>query len=178
MTRILVVEDSSTQARFLKDTLVSEGFCVTVTRNGAEALDEICRQPPHLVLTDLIMPIMNGLELVEQMRKRFPRVPTVLITEYGSEDVVAEALLRGAVGYIPKRRIETDLLRTLESVLGLAKANPRHQKLLDCWTSNELRFVLDNDLSVVPHLVSHLQDCVGLMRLCDDTSLLRTAIAL
>jgi len=38
--------------------------------------------------------------------------------------------------------------------------------------------VLDNDLSVVPHLVSHLQDCVGLMRLCDDTSLLRTAIAL
>ncbi|HLQ46740.1 MAG TPA: ATP-binding protein, partial [Planctomycetaceae bacterium] len=47
-----------------------------------------------------------------------------------------------------------------------------------CWTSNELRFVLDNDLSVVPHLVSHLQDCVGLMRLCDDTSLLRTAIAL
>src|SRR5207249_1723543 len=103
MTRILVVEDSSTQARFLKHTLVSEGFCVTVARNGAEALDEIGRQPPHLVLTDLIMPIMNGLELVEQMRKRFPRVPAVLVTEYGSEDVVAEALLRGAVGYIPKR---------------------------------------------------------------------------
>src|SRR5712692_7999404 len=99
MTRILVVEDSPTQARFLKDTLASEGFCVTVTRNGAEALDEIGRQPPHLVLTDLFMPVMNGLELVEQIRKRFPRVPAVLITEYGSEEVAAEALQRGAVGY-------------------------------------------------------------------------------
>ncbi len=178
MTRILVVEDSLTQATYLKSKLVSEGFSVTVAQGGAEALDAIGRQPPHLVLTDLLMPGIDGLELVEQVRKLFPRVPTILITGFGSEEVAAEALQRGAVGYIPKRRIEADLMRTLESVLGITKANPRHQKLLDCWKSNDLRFVLDNDLSVVPHMASHLQDCVGLMGLCDETGLLRLGIAL
>ncbi len=178
MSRILVVEDSRTQSTVLKGTLESHGFEVTVADNGAAALEAISRQAPHAVLTDLLMPVMNGLELVEQIRKRFPRVPTILVTEYGSEEVAAEALQRGAVGYIPKRRIGTDLVPSLERVLGIAKANPRHQKLIDGLLTNELRFVLDNDLSVVPHLVSHLQDCVGLMRLCDETAQLRLGIAL
>jgi CheY-like chemotaxis protein len=170
MSRILVVEDSRTQSTVLKGTLESHGFEVTVAENGVAALEAISRQAPHAVLTDLLMPVMNGLELVEQIRKRFPRVPTILVTEYGSEEVAAEALQRGAAGYIPKRRIANDLVPSLERVLGIAKANPRHQKLIDGLLTNELRFVLDNDLSVVPHLVSHLQDCVGLMRLCDETA--------
>ena len=178
MSRILVVEDNRAQLILLQATLESQGYEVTVAENGTRALEAITRQPPHVVLTDLLMPVMNGLELVEQIRKRFPRVPTILITEYGSEDVAAEALQRGAAGYIPKRRIETDLVPSLERVLGIAKANPRHQKLIDGLMTNELNFVLDNDLSVVPHLVSHLQDCVGLMQLCDETAQLRLGIAL
>ena len=178
MSRILVVEDSRTQSAFLKETLESHGFNVAVAENGTAALDAIGRQTPHVVLTDHLMPDMNGLELVEKIRKRFPRVPTILITDYGSEEVAAEALHLGAAGYIPKRRIATDLVRSLERVLGIAKANPRHQKLIDSLKTNELQFVLDNDLSVVPHLVSHLQDCVGLMHLCDETAQLRLGIAL
>ncbi|MFM9964313.1 MAG: response regulator [Planctomycetaceae bacterium] len=178
MSRILIVEDSLTQSTLLKEALRSHGFEVTVAEDGAAALEAISRQPPHAVLTDLLMPVMNGLELVEQIRKRFPRVPTILVTEYGSEDVAAEALHRGAVGYIPKRRLKSDLVPSLERVLGIAKANPRHKKLIEELTSNELRFELDNDLSVIPHLVSHLQDCVGLMQLCDETAQLRLGIAL
>lgn len=178
MSRILVVEDSRTQSAFFKSVLESHGFEVTAVKDGHAALDAIRRQPPHVVLTDLLMPMMTGLELVELVRKQFPRVPTVLITEFGSEEIAAEALHRGAAGYIPKRRIESDLVPCLERVLGIAKANPRHQKLIDGLTSNELRFVLDNDLALVPHLVSHLQDCVGLMQLCDETAQLRLGIAL
>lgn len=178
MSRILVVEDSQTQSVLLKGVLESHGFEVTVVEDGASALESMAWQPPHVVLTDMLMPGMSGLELVEQIRKRFPRVPTILITEYGSEEVAAEALHRGAVGYIPKRRINTDLVPALERVLGIAKANPRHQKLIEGLAANDLRFVLDNDLSVVPHLVSHLQDCVGLMHLCDATVQLRLGIAI
>ena len=178
MSRILVVEDSHTQSVLLRGVLEAHGFEVTVVEEGNAALEAIALQPPHVVLTDMLMPGMDGLELVEQVRKRFPRVPTILITEYGSEDVAAEALRRGAVGYIPKRRIDSDLVPSLERVLGIAKANPRHRKLIDGLASNELRFELDNDLSVVPHLVSHLQDCVGLMQLCDETAQLRLGIAL
>ena len=178
MSRILVVEDSHSQRVLLKGVLEAHGFEVTVVEDGGAALEAISRQPPHVVVTDMLMPGMNGLEVVEQVRKRFPRVPTILITEYGSEDVAAEALHRGAVGYIPKRRIDSDLVPCLERVLGIAKANPRHRKLIDGLVTNELRFELDNDLSVVPHLVSHLQDCVGLMQLCDETAQLRLGIAL
>lgn len=178
MSRILVVEDSRTQDAFFKGVLESHGFEVTVVESGAAALEAIHRQPPHVVLTGLLMPVMNGLELVEQVRKQFPRIPTVLITEFGSEEIAAEALHRGAAGYIPKRRIESNLVPCLERVLGIAKANPRHQKLIDGLAHNELRFVLDNDLSMVPHLVSHLQDCAGLMQLCDETAQLRLGIAL
>ncbi len=178
MSRILVVEDSHSQSVLLKGVLEAHGFEVTIVAEGIAALEAISRQPPHVVVTDMLMPGMNGLELVEQVRKRFPRVPTILITEYGSEDVAAEALHRGAVGYIPKRRIDSDLVPCVERVLGIAKGNPRHRKLIDELVTNELRFVLDNDLSVVPHLVSHLQDCVGLMQLCDETAQLRLGIAL
>lgn len=178
MSRILVVEDSHSQRVLLKGVLESHGFEVTAVEEGGAALDAVSRQQPHVVVTDMLMPGMDGLELVEQIRKQFPRVPTILITEYGSEDVAAEALHRGAVGYIPKRRIDSDLVPSLERVLGIAKANPRHQKLIDELVTNDLSFKLDNDLSMVPHLVSHLQDCVRLMRLCDETALLRLGIAL
>lgn len=178
MSRILVVEDNRSQSMLLKRVLESQGFEVTLADEGVAALEAITRQPPHVVVTDMLMPGMNGLELVAQVRKRFPRVPTILITEYGNEDVAAEALHRGAVGYIPKRRIDSDLVPCVERVLGIAKANPRHRKLIDELVTNELRFELDNDLSVVPHLVSHLQDCVGLMQLCDETAQLRLGIAL
>lgn len=178
MSRILVVEDSRSQSVLLRGVLESEGFEVTIVEDAVSALDAIAKQPPHVVVTDMLMPGMNGLELIVEVRRRFPRVPTVLITEYGSEDAAAEALSRGAVGYIPKRRIDSDLVPCLERVLGIAKANPRHRKLIDGLNTSELRFVLDNDLSVVPHLVSHLQDCVGLMQLCDETEQLRVGIAL
>ncbi len=178
MSRVLVVEDSHSQSVLLKGVLQAHGFEVTVVADGGAALESITRRQPHVVVTDMLMPGMDGLELVEQIRKRFPRVPTILITEFGSEDIAAEALHRGAVGYIPKRRIDSDLVPCVERLLAIARGNPRHQKLIDELVTNELRFVLDNDLSVVPHLISHLQDCVGLMQLCDETAQLRLGIAL
>jgi CheY-like chemotaxis protein/anti-sigma regulatory factor (Ser/Thr protein kinase) len=178
MSRVLLVEDSRTQSAFLNGFLSSHGFEVQITENGADAIAEIRRRPPHVVLTDYRMPGMSGLELIAAIRKQFPRVPTLMITEFGNEDVAAEALKLGAVGYVPKRRIDADLLSMLQNVLGIAAANPRHRKLIDGLLMNELSFELTNDLSVIPHLVSHLQDCVGLMQLCDETALMRLGIAL
>jgi CheY-like chemotaxis protein len=178
MSRVLLVEDSRTQSVYLKGFLSSHGFEVQIAENGADALEEIRRRPPHVVLTDFRMPGMSGLELIAAIRQQFPRVPSLMITEYGSEDVAAEALKLGAVGYVPKRRIDSDLVHTLESVLGIANANPRHRKLIDGLMMNELSFELPNDLSVIPHLVSHLQDCVGLLQLCDETAQMRLGIAL
>ena len=68
MSRILVVEDSRSQGVLLRGVLEAHGFEVTIVEEGAAALEAITRQPPHVVVTDMLMPGMNGLELVEQVR--------------------------------------------------------------------------------------------------------------
>jgi CheY-like chemotaxis protein len=178
MTRILIVEDSQTQAMLLKRMLESQGYDVVVVPDGAAALTWLSQQTPHLMLVDWLMPGMNGLELIALVRQQFPKLPSVLITEFGSEEIAAEALQRGAVSYIPKRRLQNDLLRTLDSIFNVANANPRHQKLLECWVGNESRFILDNDVSIVPHLASHLTAGMALMLLCDEATSLRVQLAL
>jgi len=115
-----VVEDSQSQRVLSKRVLEAHGFEVTVVAEAEVARESITRRPPHVAVTDLLMPRMDGLELVDQVRYRFPREPTILITGCGSEEIAAGALYRGAVGYIPKRRIDSDLIPCDECLLGIA----------------------------------------------------------
>src|SRR6202008_3824555 len=77
---------------------------------------------PDLVLTDMQMPELDGLELVEAVRARFPEVPVILMTAHGSEELAVNALQRGAASYVPKRSLAHDLVSTVGAVLELAKA--------------------------------------------------------
>src|SRR5437660_4425629 len=90
--RVLVAEDSPTQAEAIRFLLEDCGFVVETAADGLEALAAIRRNAPDVVATDLEMPRMNGLELVEAVRADFPAVPVVLITAHGSEETAATAL--------------------------------------------------------------------------------------
>src|SRR6202051_1513093 len=103
MSRILVVEDSRTQAMQIQLLLEEAGFEVSHTNHGGEAVDALKESLPDVVLTDLDMPVMNGLELVEAVRRDNPAVPVVLMTALGSEEIAVQALQKGAASYIPKR---------------------------------------------------------------------------
>jgi CheY-like chemotaxis protein len=96
MSRVLVVDDSSTQARLIEVILEDAKFEVEVAGQGLEALSAIQRDPPDVVLTDLQMPEMNGLELVQAIRQQYPFLPVVLMTAHGSEEIATQALQRGA----------------------------------------------------------------------------------
>ncbi|HKB37178.1 MAG TPA: response regulator, partial [Gemmataceae bacterium] len=67
-------------------------------------------------------PDMNGLQLVEEIRLRYPFVPVILMTKHGSEDLAIQALQRGAASYVPKVNLARDLLETAEGVLEVAQA--------------------------------------------------------
>jgi CheY-like chemotaxis protein len=178
MSRILVAEDSSTQGAFIAMLLENEGHTVTIARDGALALAQVEREIPDLLLTDLIMPSMTGLQLIEALARSHPLLPIILMTDFGSEDVAAEALQKGAMSYIPKRRLEQDVFPTINNILGLTRADRRNQALLASCEELTCRFELENDPNLVPNLVAYLRDLLSTMKLAEEKVLTRIAIAL
>src|SRR3954468_1924600 len=144
MTRILVVDDHRSQAEEFGELLRTAGCDVTLAGNGREAMDLLSSALPDIVLTDLDMPVMDGLELVQAIRREYPALPVILMTAMGSEAVAARALHQGAAGYVRKRSLAREVVRTVGSVLAVARALHQQERALDCLTYGQFGFVLDN----------------------------------
>lgn len=157
-TSILVVDDNpidrSIVAAVIRHSLGLEVSCV---EDGARALQEMRRQIPSLVVTDLQMPRMSGLELIEQIRTEFPLTPVVLTTAFGSEKTAIEALRRGAASYIPKSNINADLANTLEQILAATRHESESQDADKRLVHAQLYFILENEVALVRGLVSRLK---------------------
>src|SRR5262245_25166913 len=119
MPTVLVVDDLATERRLVGALLEKQLDCqVRYAGNGREALAHMAGDLPDLVLSDLQMPEMNGLELVQAVKNDFASVPIILMTAEGSEDIAARALQLGAASYVPKRRLAQDLAATVLRILG------------------------------------------------------------
>jgi CheY-like chemotaxis protein/anti-sigma regulatory factor (Ser/Thr protein kinase) len=179
---LLLVEDNPADVRLIQEVLKDRDLLVTthVAGDGAEALDWLRtnRMLPDVVLTDLQMPRISGLELVERVRRDYPSVPVVLMTAYGTEDIAMQALQKGAASYVPKKTLYEDLAATLEQILDVAYATRQRHRLLDCLTETQSQFVLDNDPSLIPPLIAHLEDQLDRMMLCDGTGKIRVCVAI
>jgi CheY-like chemotaxis protein len=148
--------------------------------NGREALAVLEQQQPlpDVVLTDLLMPEMDGLELVQEVRVKHPLVPVILMTAHGSEEIAIQALQKGAANYVPKRNLNDDLVETIDNVLAAARGSRNQQRLLECLAKTEANFILDNDPALIPPLISYLQDNLARMKLCDEIGRIRVSVAL
>jgi CheY-like chemotaxis protein len=176
---ILVVDDSQLEQRYVAKLLANNSnWRVTFARHGAEALASVEKEPPAVVLTDMQMPVMDGLTLVEKLREKFPLVPVVLMTGSGSERVAVEALRAGAADYVPKQALAHDLMPVLERVLSVRQAEHRRFRVLAGMTRRASQFVLENDPSLVPPLVALFRDDLIEIGLCDLTGATRAGIAL
>jgi CheY-like chemotaxis protein len=177
MSEILVAEDSLTQAIHIKHLLAAGGYGVETVVNGVEALKAIERKAPDLLLTDLAMPEMDGLQLVEAVHRLFPRVPVVLMTAFGSDEVAARALEAGAASYVPKRNLEKDLLETIRDLLAVVASNREAARLSEFLTEHEARFDVGNDLSAVAPIMAHVQADLDEMNLVDEAERVRVGVA-
>ena len=178
MTRILVVDDDRPQAEEFEVFLRQAGCEVTLAGNGREAMDLIRHDVPNVVLTDLDMPEMDGLALVQAIRRDYPALPVILMTAMGSEDVAAKALHHGAASYVRKRSLAREVVRTVGSVLAVARALPQQERVLDCLCDDQLGFVLDNDTAQVPAVLGHLELVASLLHPRDRTDRIRVGMAL
>jgi CheY-like chemotaxis protein len=178
MATVLVVDDSAVDRIRVEKLLAKEGHSVLSAVGGRQALEILGREPPDLVLTDMQMPEMDGLQLVEEVRANFPAVPVILMTAHGSEEIAVTALQKGAASYVPKRNLARDLPETIASLLDVAKAGRNQQQLLQSLIHTESHFILNNDASLIPSLIGHLENNLKRMQLCDENGLIRVAVAL
>ncbi len=102
MTSILVVDDERSMRDFLKILLVKEGYMVETAPNGNRALELIGEHDFNLVITDISMDGMNGLELLSAIKEQMPSLPVVMITAFASPDDAVFAMKNGAFDYVSK----------------------------------------------------------------------------
>ena len=179
MPKILLVDDSATDRRLFSGLLEKEAnFTVESSENGLAALKLVDSVRPDVVVTDMQMPDMDGLQLVTELRQRCPHIPVILITSQGSEALAAKALKQGAAGYVPKSQSSELLRDTVSHVFELSQAEASYERLIGCATISHFEFILENDPALIPPLLDLAQRMIGSMELCDPTACLQVGVAL
>ena len=101
-TKILIVDDDFAVRNVLKDILSSDGYIVVTVENGSQAYEQFRLYTFDIVLLDINMPKMNGVETVKAIRERNPHVPIIIISGYNDADTISEAIEGGADDFIRK----------------------------------------------------------------------------
>ena len=128
-TMVLIAEDSATQATQIKFLLESYDYKVMVTQNGQLALDWLSRHRPSLVISDIVMPVMNGYELCKKIKsdEHTEDIPVILLTSLSDAGEVVEGLSCGADSFITKPFYKEYLISNIEEILN-EKATPESKR--------------------------------------------------
>ena len=156
--KILVVDDNPVD-RHLVGSLLGKVYNweMEFADDGVATIDLVNSMAPDLVVTDLQMPYVDGLELVKSIRNQHSHIPVVLITSHGSEKTAAEALRCGAASYTPKSALSHDLTRTVKQVLQMSERVQVGNSLANQPVPDNMAYVLDNDLGLIGPLIENLQ---------------------
>ncbi|WP_165251536.1 response regulator [Paludisphaera soli] len=177
--RLLVVDDSEFERRRIAVLLGGfEGLDVGFAPGAAEALEELERDPPDLLLSDLVMPEMDGLELARRVHEARPGLPVILMTAFGGEQEAVRALRSGASDYLPKSRLDKDLTPTLRRALDAFAFDLRRHRLARGMRSQASTYELDNDPELASMLAQVLVDEVAGLGLLDRSARIRLRVAL
>ena len=121
---ILIADDEPLTRQSLYEILKFEGYRVTTAKDGLEALGLIEKLLPEIVISDMKMPGMEGLQLVKEMKARGLEIPVILITGYGSIEAAVEAMREGAFDYVTKPIVDSEIKVVIEKIL-------KQQKLIE-----------------------------------------------
>jgi len=179
MPTIMVVDDTAVDRRLAGGLLESApNLEVCYAENGKEALMQIGVELPDLVVTDLQMPELDGLELVTRINEKYPDVPVVLMTAHGSEIVAAQALANGAASFVPKSELAGNLVETVMHILVMADSDSRYKKLVSCTRKADFEFDLENDPSIIDPLIDMVQQVALSQGLLSQNNRVQLGVAL
>lgn len=188
---ILVVDDNPDLRAYVSGILRDNGYKINTARNGSEGFNKAKENPPHLIITDLMMPIVTGLEMIQMIRneENLKGIPIVLLTAKADEDSRVEGTERGADAYLAKPFNDRELLAEVRNLLALKENEQRVVELNNYLTKSVLnRFlppILVNraatgdlvlDLRPEPRLITVLfSDIVGFTQLANTLRSRRVA---
>jgi putative nucleotidyltransferase with HDIG domain len=147
--KILVVDDEHMIRNLCSHILTDEKYQVTTVSSGAEALEELERSPIDLLITDIKMPGMDGLDLFERVKGLNKEIVTIFITGHGTLDMAIESLMRGVDGFVLKPFTQEELVSTVERAVSrsrLKKENIRLKALIPLFEISKL-LVTEIDLA-------------------------------
>jgi DNA-binding response OmpR family regulator len=120
--KLLVVDDEAEICEFLKSFFEERDYQVKAATSGHEALKLVDEFKPHVVLLDIKMPVMDGVQVLEAIKKRAPRMKVIMVTAIETRDKIEECLRKGADNYITKplslEYLENDVREKIESLSG------------------------------------------------------------
>jgi DNA-binding NarL/FixJ family response regulator len=116
-TRVIIADDSPEMLHAVEQRL--SNFCRIIAKaaNGIELIDRVGKLHPDIVITDISMPHMTGLEALRQLRAQGSTIPAVLVTVHEDEELVRAGLEQGALGFILKSRLDSDLVPAVRAAL-------------------------------------------------------------
>lgn len=119
--RILAIDDSPTMRGLVSSALAGEGFQIHLAEDGLDGLARLTEADPHLVITDINMPRLDGFGVIEGVRasSTHPNVPILVLTTESGSDLKERARAAGATGWIVKPFEDARLVSTINRVLGL-----------------------------------------------------------
>jgi DNA-binding NtrC family response regulator len=126
MKTILIVDDERDFCTLLSDSLSLEGYRVLTAQNGRKALERVAKETPDLVLMDIKMPGMNGIEVLERIKKVKEETPVIILTAYGTLETARKAMKLGADDYVTKP-VDHALLKSLVKE-ALVRSDPERKK--------------------------------------------------
>jgi DNA-binding response OmpR family regulator len=168
--KILVVDDSSEIIYFLKQyVLVPFGYEVLTAKDGQQGLDISINDHPDLILLDMSMPQMNGLQMLRQLRQTKSNVPVIFMTMHGSEYIASEAIRLGVKDYLIKpftvEEVTVAIDRALQEVRLMREKEELQKELIEATTVRQtvitLAHYLNNDLTVVKAGLSLIQESMS-----------------
>ena len=145
---ILVVDDEFSVRDILSDVLESEGYKIKTAEDGIEALHIIRREPPDLVITDMKMPRMGGMELLYQINSLRTKVTTIMMTGFATVETAVEAIKKGAYDYIMKPFQFTDLLRVIKHAIEKQELINENLQLKETMSLYEISKAISSNLNL------------------------------
>ncbi len=149
MKSILVIDDESPVREVLKIALRENGYTVREAEDGKKGMDSFYETKPDIVITDVNMPEMSGITVTQKIRALNADVDIVIMTGYGSEDLVIEALRAGASNYIKKPISFKELFTILDGLYLKRQNKKRHEVLKEVLLEERKTIAIDNDIRKV-----------------------------